>query len=437
MRRAIVWSALLWGLLGVALAAPAAGQADGAVLATRVDGVITPVIADHLSDAVAAAEDGGYQALVVEMDTPGGLDTAMRQIVQEFLTADVPVMVHVAPPGARAASAGAVIAFSAHVVAMADGTNIGAATPIDLQGGEVIDKIINDSAAYVEAVAEARGRPVDFAVDTVREGRSASAREALDLGVADLLADTRADLLAEVDGTTVTLADDREVTLATAGARVERFDLSALRSLLQRLADPNLAFVFLSIGTLAIIYEVANPGMGLGGVIGAIMLILAFFALAVLPVNIAGLLLVALAAALFVAEAFAPGVGAFAGGGALSLLVAGLFLFQRPTGVGVSAWVLLPVVLLVGGGAVLVGRIAVTSRRAPQAVGAAGTLVGAVGTVRQGGTRPRIHVEGALWNAVTLDGAPVAHGQQVRVVAQDGLTLTVAPAEAVAEQPQG
>jgi membrane-bound serine protease (ClpP class) len=326
-------------LLGVgwllAWAPTAVGQAP-TVLVTRVAGPITPVVADQLAGGVGAAERDRHAAFLVELDTPGGLDSSMRQISQAFLNARVPVVVYVTPAGARAASAGAIITFSAHVAAMAPGTTIGAATPVDLQGGEISDKVINDAAAFAEAVAAERGRSTTFAVDTVRKGRAVTADQAVRLGAVDLVAADRAGLLEALDGRQVEVAPGTTVTLQTAGAELVEHELSWTRSLLGWLADPNLAFLFLSIGTLAVIYELASPGMGLGGVIGAVLLVLGFVSLSVLPVNLAGLLLLALAAALFIAELFAPGIGVFAGGGTIALVLAGLLLFDGPIAVAIG-----------------------------------------------------------------------------------------------------
>jgi membrane-bound serine protease (ClpP class) len=432
--------ALIVALLGtVLLAMPAGAQADGAgtVLVARIDGPISPVIADHMADAVATAAMGGHAALLVEMDTPGGLDTSMRDIVQEFLIAPVPVIVYVSPPGARAASAGSVITLAAHVAAMAPGTNIGAATPIALEGGEVIDKVIEDAAAYVTAIAEARDRDVDFAVATVREGKSVAASEALEIGVIDVIADSRARLLVEVDGMTVQIEPDgQDVTLRTGGATSVEFDMSGIRRLLQALADPNLAFLFLSLGTLAILYELANPGGGIGGVLGAVMLVLAFFSLSVLPINIAGLLLLLLAAAMFVAELFVPGVGVFAAGGAIALIAAGLFLFQEPTGLGIDWSVLLPVPVIVAVGAVFVGRLVWRSQRTPAPTGLVGSIVGGVGEVRSAeGRRARVFAGGTLWKAHT-EGPGLEVGQRVRIRRVDGIELVVDPEPPVPQEPQ-
>jgi membrane-bound serine protease (ClpP class) len=243
---------------------------------------------------------------------------------------------------------------------MAPATNTGAATPIQMEGGEVIDKVIEDFTEYTKEIAEHRERSTEFAEDAVREGRSAGATEAIELGVADLVAGDLATLLEDIDGTTVTMGEADEATLSTAGAAPVDFEMSWTRRILQALANPNLAFIFFALAPLAILWEIANPGMGLGAIAGAIMLILALYSLAVLPVNLAGLALLAIAIVLFIIEAFVPGIGVAAGGGAAALVLAGLFLFQRPTGIGVDWWVIAPTVvftaLIAIGLAVLVRR---------------------------------------------------------------------------------
>ncbi|MPZ72101.1 MAG: nodulation protein NfeD [Nitriliruptorales bacterium] len=424
-RRLLTRSAVLAAVLFLVWPHSASAQ-QSQILVTRVEGPITPVVAAHVADAVDAAVAGGYHALLIEMDTPGGLDTSMRGIVQDLLTAKVPTIVYVSPAGARAASAGAIIAFASHVAAMAPATNIGAATPISLEGGEVIDKVINDAVAYVTAIAEERDRDVDFAVDTVREGRSAAASEAVEIGAVDLVAESRAELLAEIDGRTVVLdpGGDR-VRLATEAAALVDYEMSWTRRLLQSLANPELAFLFISVGSLALLYELSSPGGVIGGVIGTIMIVLAFFSLSVLPVNIVGVLLLFLAIALFVAELFVPGIGVFAGGGVLSLVAAGLFLFDRPTGIGLDLSFLVPVGAVAGLGALAIARVAWVSRRAPAYSGTGGAMTGAVGTVRSGRGEPlRVFVDGALWKARAASRAP-APGDRVRVVDMDGIELVV------------
>jgi membrane-bound serine protease (ClpP class) len=424
MRRAVFF--LMAAVVGAWLAAlPSHVRAQGStVLVTRIDGTITPVIADHLADGVAAAERDGHVAYLVELDTPGGLDTSMREIVKAFLGADVPVVVYVTPSGARAASAGAIITFAAHVAAMAPGTTIGAATPVAPQGGEISDKILNDAAAFAETVAAQRGRSTEFAVDTVREGRAVPAAEAVRLDAVDLLAPDRAEMLEQLDGRSVTVASGNTVTLRTAGATTVEQDFGLFRRLLQLLADPNLAFLFLSLGTLAIIYELANPGVGFGGIAGAVFLLLGFFALSVLPINLVGVLLLALAAALFVAELFVPGVGVFAAGGTVALVLGGLFLFDGA--VRVDPIVVVPAALVVGGGSVLAGRLAWRARRTPSVSGREG-LLGRQVTVRTAdGPVGQVQLDGAWWTARSR-GAPLAPGQTARVVDLEGLELIVDP----------
>jgi len=346
----------------------------------------------------------------------------MRDIVQSFLLSRVPVVVWVAPQGARAASAGAIITISAHVAAMAPGTAIGAATPVDLQGGDISTKIINDAAAYAESLAKLRGRNVEFAVSAVRKGTSIAADEAVRIGAVDLIAATRPALLRAIDGREVKLSGGAGVTLRTSGAEVDRYELRGFRSVLQWLADPNLAFLFLSIGTLAIIYELANPGIGAGGIVGVILIVTAMFSLSVLPVNAVGAILMLLSLGLFVAEVLTPGVGVFAAGGTASLLLGGVFLFRGS--VGVDLGVSIPIALVVGACAVVFTRLAWRSRHLPSQAGAPG-LVGARGVVRAAdGLTGDVFVNGAWWRARSASG-PLVVGSEVRVLELDGLTLIV------------
>ncbi|MER6618537.1 NfeD family protein [Streptomyces xantholiticus] len=420
---------LLLLALACLLAAPSisAAQSPSTVLATRVDGTITPVVADHLRQGLRTAEQDRHAAYVIELDTPGGLLQSTREIVQDFLASEVPVVVYVAPPGARAASAGAYIAMAAHLAAMAPGTHIGAGTPVTGQGEEASDKVVSDAAAFAVSIAEERGRSTRFAEDMVRKGTAVPDQEAVRMDVVDLVAPSRDVLLTELDGRRVIVgpADaPHEVVLRTAGAQVVEHDLGFFGELRQLLASPELAFLFLSIGTLALIYELASPGMGLGGVTGAILLVLGFVALSVLPFNVGGLLLLALAAALFVAEVLTPGVGIFAAGGTVSLVFAGVLLFRGE--LGVDPAVLWPTAVVVGGGSLLAGRLAWRARRAPATTGHEG-LVGREVVVRRVDPRTgtgQVLLEGAWWTARGRD-APIVEGEHVRVVDVEGLDLIV------------
>lgn len=420
------WTALVAVCLAIGPAAASSAQSDAPrVLVVTLDGMIGPVTARHVVDGVERAEDGGYDAFVLRVDTPGGLDTSMRDIVKAFLGAEVPVVVHVAPRGARAASAGAVITLASHIAAMAPGTVIGAATPVDLEGGDVERKVVNDAAAFSEELAQARGRNVEFAGDMVREGRSATATEAVEIGVVELRASSLDELLDEIDGRQVELASGRTVALRTAEAVVDEYELSFARRILQVLADPNLAFLFMSIGTLAVIYELAAPGVGAAGILGASMIVLALFSFSVLPLDLVGLLFMGLAAALFAAELFAPGIGIFASLGALSLALGGLFLFDDASGFDVSLGVVLPTAVVVGLATVVAGRLALRTRHAPDVTGP-GAMVGRVVEVRRRDeSRGQAFVDGAWWSVRPPAGAPLA--DEGRVVAVDGLDLVVEP----------
>jgi membrane-bound serine protease (ClpP class) len=420
-RTILVMSSLFAIVTGLLAADALAATTEEPVVLAEVEGPITPVVADYLAGAVSEAEATG-SVLVVTLDTPGGLDVSMRDIVQTFLNARVPVVTYVYPEGARAASAGTFITMAAHVAAMAPATSIGAATPVDLQGGEITDKIINDAVAFAVSVAERRGRDVAFAEDAVREGVSFTAREAEERGVVDLQASDLDDLLDQIDGLSVDVGAG-EMTLNTSGAVIERFELSAFRRVIATLADPNLAFLFISFGTLAIVYEAANPGLGFAGIAGVIALVLGFFALSVLPVTAAGVALLVLAAALFIGEVFVPGVGVMAAGGTIALLLAGLFLFDGT--LAVNPPVLWPTAVVLGGATTMAGRLAIRARRARPTTGAS-TLVGRAVTVDPRDERSGdAFVDGAWWTVRANDG-PLRPGP-AEVVAIDGLTLIVQP----------
>jgi membrane-bound serine protease (ClpP class) len=432
IRLVVLLAALLAGLTGsvagaVALAQEPTSGAGPVVGVTDVTGTITPVTADHLAETVERSQAAGHDALLVRLDTPGGLVDSTRRIVQTFLDAPLPVIVHVAPSGADAGSAGTFITYAAHVAAMAPATTIGAATPVGGQGEDLDAKIVENTAAFAEAIAEARDRDVALAVDAVRAGRSVTATVALEEGGIDLIAGSTVELLDEIDGQEVTVRD-QPVVLETAGADLVDLPVGTSRRILGFLADPNLAFIFLSLGTLAILYEIANPGVGLGGVIGVTAIVLAMFALAVLPVNVAGVALLVLAAAMFVAELFAPGIGAGAGGGTAALLLGGLFLFPSDSGLGVDLAVLLPTVITLAVLTVLLGRMVARTRHVPEAnyadhlAGRAVTVTGA----SEG--RPRTQLDGTWWRLRAAEGAgPLRDGDHLEVVTRDGLDLVVAP----------
>jgi membrane-bound serine protease (ClpP class) len=425
------WAAGLLGMIALLLlAVPATASQTSTqrpVLVAGLDGPLSPVGATELIEAVAEAEARDATALLVEIDTPGGLISSMREVVESFLNARVPIITYVAPSGARAASAGSLIVMSGHIAAMSPTTTIGAATPQTLGGEEVGDKVVNDTASYAEAIADQRGRNVDFARASVETGDSITAEQALESQVIDLIANDRLTLLAELDGTTVDVVGG-PVELQLAGAPIETRETSFFHSLLERLVDPNLTFVLLALGTLALLVEFATPGIGAGGITGVILLLLGGFSLSLLPTTLVGLALLVLAAGLFIAELFVPGTGVMAAGGSVALVLAGLFLFDDSSGLSVSRPVLIPVA-----GVVLVGSVALAvtvrnSQSQPRRLDD-DQLIDAVAEVLVAhGDQGQIMLRGERWH-VRTEEPPLARGQLVRVLDRVGLTLLVEPEE--------
>jgi membrane-bound serine protease (ClpP class) len=400
------------------------------VLEATITGPITPVSDGRIRDGIKRAESGGYDAYVIRLDTPGGLDTAMRRIVQSIYAAEVPVIVHIAPAGARGGSAGAIITFAAHVAAMAPGTAIGAATPVSGgDGGDLDTKIINDAVAYAAAIAEFRDRDRTFITETVSEGRSGSAEEALSVGAIDIIASSSEELLRAVDGWEVKVGPtERAVTLRTSGAIIDAQDLGVFRSIQQLLADPNVAFLLLSIGTLGLIYELASPGIGVGAVLGLTFIVLGLFGAAVLSVNLVGIVFLILAGALFIAEIFAPGIGLAAAGGIFALVMSGVFLFDDAPGLEISLIVVIPTAAVVGAFVIVAGRMAMRIRTTPSTTTGVGVLLGQEAQVQLRLGQPQVFLSGAWWT-VHSDRA-LCDGQMVTVRSMNGLRLEVEPVSA-------
>jgi membrane-bound serine protease (ClpP class) len=432
-RVAVACVAAAIGVIGAASGAGAAGTEQPSVLVTEIATEITPVVADHIRDGVNRAGQDGYAAYVIELDTPGGLVTSTREIVQYILASPVPVIVHVSPEGARAASAGAIITLASHVAVMAPGTAIGAATPVALEGDldeAQARKITEDTAAYTKSLAELRGRDVEFAVAMVVDGSSIAVDDAVARGVVDGKAATLSQALELADGLRVEVAG-ADVTVASAGATVNRYDMGFFRQVQQVLANPNLAFILLTLGTLGLIYELASPGVGIAGAVGAVSLVLALFSLAILPVNVVGLLLLGVGVALFIGELFAPGFAGFAAGGAVAFVLAAVFLFDEAEGVAVDPVVAIPTAVVVAVLAIIAGRLVVRSQRSPTRKSGAGLYTGRIVTVGEvaeaDDTRGRGYVDGSWWR-LRSTGDPLHKGQQVEIVDVDGLTFVVAPA---------
>jgi membrane-bound serine protease (ClpP class) len=409
----------------LAVAAPAADSTPR-VLVAEFDNDVNPVTQDFILDTIQRAEDEHYAAAVIEMDTPGGLSSSMRAIVKGILAAKVPVVVYVAPPGASADSAGAVIGMSADVLAMAPQTNIGSSTPVSIGGedisGDLHRKVVNDAAAYIGELAREHGRNVQVAREMVTKATNLGAREALDKNVADVIATDYPDLFRQIDGMRT---EPKGLTISTPpGTTVERVELSGWKRLLDILIDPNIIALMLSIGLIGIVVELWNPGLIFPGTVGAISLIVGLYGLQVLPISAAGLLLMLLAAAFFVAEAFVVSHGALAVAGAVMFTIGALMLFD-PAG---DAYQVSPTVAIAIAGtlAVLFG-LALTKaaqvRRVPVAVGTH-RLVGEPAVVR---TESLVFVDGELWQARSAEGSPLVPGEHVLVegVEPDTLLLLV------------
>ena len=421
-------------LLAVALLALAsvASAAPAPVATIDIEGVISPVTLRLVGIAIDRAQAERAQALVIQLDTPGGLERSMRAIVQRMMNAEVPVIVYVAPTGARAASAGVFITMAAHVAAMAPATNIGAASPVALGGGAdktMMKKIENDAAAFIRTVAFERGRNADWAEKAVRQAVAITEREAVKLKVIDLVADSVPDLLDKVDGRTIKLPKGT-TTLATKGAPVRPIEIGFRDRFLNVITDPNVAYVLMMLGMLGLFFELSNPGVILPGVIGGISLILAFFAFQSLPINYAGLLLILFGIVLLVAEIKIVSHGVLAIGGITSMALGSLMLFDSPeVGFRVSWWVIVPTVGATAGLFLFVVAVGVRALGRPPATGAEG-LIGKTGSVRERlAPEGQVLVSGEIWRAVA-EGEPVEIGGQVRIVAVDGLTLKVTKAEA-------
>ena len=426
----------LHGLLAltllVLLAAPAwAAPAPAPVATVVVDGVISPVTLRLVESAIARAKASGAQALVIQLDTPGGLERSMRAICQRLLNAEIPVVVWVGPTGARAASAGVFITMAANVAAMAPATNIGAAHPVAVGGGvdkESMRKVENDAAAFIRTIAVERGRNADWGEKAVRQSVSVTEREAVRLKVVDFIADSIPDLLTKLDGRTVKTSRG-SVTLATREAVAKPIEIGFRDRVLAVITDPNVAYVLMMLGTLGLIFELSTPGAILPGVIGGISLILAFFAFQSLPINFAGLLLILFAIVLFIAEVKVTSHGVLAIGGIVSMALGSLMLYDAPeVGFRVSWRVLVPTVALTAGFFLFALTLGVRAFRRRPLLGVSG-LVGQTGVAR-GALEPegQVSVHGEIWRAVA--DRPLADGAPVTVVDVQGLTLRVVGSDA-------
>lgn len=456
MRKSLrFWLSWLVLACGFAMGLHAVAQSPGSVAVLEVQGAISPATSGFITGGIANAETAGAQLLVIELDTPGGLDASMRAIIRRMLTSQVPIAVYVAPGGARAASAGTFILYASHIAAMAPASNLGAASPVaigsGMPGGKETErkpgdtgkdtntstsdtlaaKATNDAAAYIRSLAQLRGRNADFAEAAVRQARSLSASEALKGGVVEFVAPSLEALLDQLDGREVRLDNGNTVKLATRGAGIERIAPDWRTKVLSFLADPQLAVILMMLGIYGLFFELMSPGTALPGVAGLICLLLGLYGLHMLPVNWAGVALLVFGLLMMVGEVFLPSFGALGVGGLLAFILGGLFM----TGPEVPKYyeLSIPFLLSIGLASALIiigaGTVAIRSRRARPVSGHESMLNERGTVVGQEDGMVYAEIRGENWRVVCQE--PLEIGDQIRVTGTHGLLLQVARIAAV------
>ena len=408
--------------------ASAGWAGTGDIYVVKVTDAIGPGVADFITQGIKKASDENAACVIIELDTPGGLAEAMRDIVREIYASQAPIVVYVAPSGARAASAGVMITMAADIAAMAPGTNIGAAHPVGAGGKEISktmsEKITNDMVAYVKSIAKRRGRNEEWAEKAVRESVSVTETEALKENIIDMVAENRDDLIKQLDGREV--AGKGKLELSDANIKI--LEESLRTKILKTISDPNIAYILMMIGLAGIYFELSHPGAIFPGVIGAIAIVLAFFAFQTLPVNYAGILLIILALVFFIMEMKIASYGLLSIAGVTSFLLGSIMLFEGGSpGLQLSWQVFIPTLVLVSGFFVVIATLVFRSQVSKPRTGAGG-LIGEIGVVKKDlNPDGKVFVHGELWNATSK--VPIEDGSRVRVVSVANLILGVEPEE--------
>lgn len=417
------WAFLLPLLLFTAWPCYGAG-----VYVFEAEGIINPPMANYIVRGVERAEKEGAHMVIVELDTPGGLMDSMRQVVKKFLVAEVPIVVYVAPSGSRAASAGVFITMAAHIAAMAPGTHIGAAHPVELgekkMDEKMLQKVVNDTVAYIKGIAKERGRNEKWAEKAVRESSSLTAEEALRLKVIDIMAQNLEELLDKLEGREVKLPSGKTVVLSPKGKEIRRITMTFRDKFLHTLSNPMIAYILLMLGIYGLFFELSNPGAIFPGVVGGICLLLAFFAFQMLPVNYAGIALIILGIILLIMEVKVHSYGLLTIGGIISITLGSLMLMESPARyMRLSLQVILPIVVVSSGFFLFALTQVIRAQRRRPTTGREG-LIGLVGLARTD-LKPEgtIEVMGELWRAVSEE--PIEAGEAVEIVGTEGLTLRV------------
>ncbi len=402
-------------------------QEKAPIYAIEVDGIINPATSKFIIQSIDQATENGAQCLIIQLDTPGGLMESMRVIVKKILTSSIPVIVYVSPSGGRAASAGVFITMSAHIAVMAPGTHIGAAHPVSLGEGKesktMSEKIVNDTVSYIKTIAKTRGRNVDWGEKAVRKSASITEEEAVKLNVVDFISPDIQDLLSKIDGKVIKF-DGVTRTLLTKGVQPRSLQMSWRYRLLDIISNPSIAYILLMLGIYGIFFELSNPGSILPGVVGGIFLILAFYALQMLPINFAGLALILFALILFIAEIKVVSHGLLSVGGVISLFLGSMMLIENPTEyMRVSLSVIIPAVLVSAAFFIFAVTMAIRARLSKPTTGMEG-LIGETGAAATSiAPEGKVSIHGEFWNVISDQN--IERGEKVQVIGVVNLKLKV------------